>query len=242
LRSCWATTTTRRKHNHPQSYNNNNNNNNNSNNTEVGSTPDLARTGNSSARIFASMDSSAPAAPPAFVDPIHSIPSGSGGMGAVSSDDHHHHHGEDLEDLLYQMVVWLCSHEVLVPLQDYVIAKFPLTTTTTKATVADRSDHRHRRHAAARHDRNLVTEHKSDDHANDLVRLDHHLGSSDNNDWMILRELLDSDCLSGRISVPACCWKTGLDPVKVYQLVARRPQQLRVVTRLPVPGDDWEEL
>ena len=201
LRLCRAATTTR-KHNH--SFN--------SGVTEVASIG-----GGAGAHIFASVDSAATAGA-AFVDPIHSILRG--GMEVVSSDeDHHHHHhdAEDLEDLLYQMVVWLCSHEVLVQLQDYLMAKFPLTNNV------DRSDRQ--QHPAG--------EHKSDA---TNVRLD--LGSDD---W-IWQELLDAECLSGRISVPACCWKTGLDPVKVYQLVSRHPQQLRLVTRLPVRGDDWEEL
>jgi len=151
-------------------------------------------------------------------------------------DDERVPNADDLEELLYQMVVWLCSHEVLVQLQDYLVAKFVLGTNSNGAVEAARtidedeslhqqfeSNIRHQRHQHA-------GERKSD--AN--VRLD--LLS----DELLFQELLESDCLSGKITVQACCWKTGLDPVKLYQLVNRSPQQIRIVTRVPCKGDDWD--
>ena len=57
-------------------------------------------------------------------------------------------------------------------------------------------------------------------------------------DDALFRELLGSDCLTGKISVAACCWKTGLDPAKLVAFVARS-SHLRLVTRVPAAGDDW---
>ena len=179
-----------------------------------------------------------------FVDPILGA-AGNNGIVFASSDERHRL-TDDPEDLLYQMVVWLCSHEVLVQLQDYLIAKFPSTTVATNTSMDRDAENRQQEQQQFLGDDNnnsnpdrrnnynhdTAGEHKSDTH----LRLD--LLSDD----LILQELIESDCfLSGRISVSACCWKTGLDPGKLYQLVARCPQQLRIVTRLPARGDDWDE-
>jgi len=155
---------------------------------------------------------------------------------AVGADDHRGvlPKADDIEELLYQMVVWLCSHEVLVQLQDYLLAKLPAGdgSVADSARTIDENESMHQEldETNPRYHTQHYAERKSDSN----LRLD--LLSDD----LLVQELLDSDCCTGRVTVQACCWKTGMDPIKLYQLVARCPKQLRLVTRVPYPGDDWE--
>jgi hypothetical protein len=60
----------------------------------------------------------------------------------------------------------------------------------------------------------------------------------DPEEWLLAQK----DCWTGRISIPACSWKTGLDESLIRALVARHPRTLRIVCRAPVPGDDdWSD-
>jgi hypothetical protein len=57
-------------------------------------------------------------------------------------------------------------------------------------------------------------------------------------EWLLAQK----DFWTGRISIPACCWKTGLDKRLLCALVARHPQALRIVWRATLPGDDdWSD-
>jgi len=58
-------------------------------------------------------------------------------------------------------------------------------------------------------------------------------------DESLFRELLESDCLNGDISIPALSWRLGLDKTKVRSW-ALRHRRIRIVSRIAKPGDDWE--
>jgi hypothetical protein len=59
-------------------------------------------------------------------------------------------------------------------------------------------------------------------------------------DENLFRELLESDFLNGNVSIPALCWRLALDPQKLRSWGLRHTR-IRVVSRIPAPGDDWEE-
>ena len=58
-------------------------------------------------------------------------------------------------------------------------------------------------------------------------------------DQKLFRELLDSDFLNGDVSIMALSWRLGLDPNKVRSWGLRH-RRVRVVSRAPKPGDDWD--
>lgn len=119
------------------------------------------------------------------------------------------------------MVVWLSSHEVLIQLQDYLVVLLsPRDPDSSWSTTIDENKSTQRVDGYA--------ERKSDC----SFRLD---ALSDD---LLFQELLESDCLTGKVSVTACCWKTGIDPVKLRSFVARH-ERIRLVTRVPIMGDDW---
>jgi hypothetical protein len=123
---------------------------------------------------------------------------------------------DDLEDIVYQLVVWLCSHQVVVQLQDYLISAMHPDSWRRKRIPAEN-------HATDRH-----SERKSDSHG----RLD------SLSDEGLYRVLWESDCLSGTVSMPACCWKLSIDPVKLQSFLTRN-EFIRCVRRIPMAGDDW---
>ena len=58
-------------------------------------------------------------------------------------------------------------------------------------------------------------------------------------DENLFRELLESGFLNGDISIMALSWRLGLDQQKVRSFGFRH-SRIRVVSRVPAPGDDWE--
>jgi hypothetical protein len=58
-------------------------------------------------------------------------------------------------------------------------------------------------------------------------------------DESLFRELLESGFLNGDVSVMALSWRTGLDLQKLKSW-ALRHSRIRMISRIPVPGDDWE--
>jgi hypothetical protein len=55
----------------------------------------------------------------------------------------------------------------------------------------------------------------------------------------LFRELLESDVLNGDISIIALSWRLGLDQQKLRSW-GMRHGRIRVVSRVPASGDDWE--
>ena len=64
-------------------------------------------------------------------------------------------------------------------------------------------------------------------------------GGHSDADENLFRELLDSNFLNGDISSMALSWRLGLDQQKVRSWGIRH-RRIRVVSRIPKPGDDWD--
>lgn len=58
-------------------------------------------------------------------------------------------------------------------------------------------------------------------------------------DEKFFRELMESEFLNGNVSIMAVSWRLGFDQQKVRSW-ALRHNRVRVVSRLPATGDDWE--
>jgi hypothetical protein len=113
-----------------------------------------------------------------------------------------------LEELLYQMTIWLYSHRVVIQLQEYLVA----TTTPPVGRFTIDED------ASAEYD---GTERKMDSN----LRLDRL------SDDLLYKELLASGCLEGK-SLQACSWQTGIDPNRLRTFALQHPQ-MRLMVRAP---------
>jgi hypothetical protein len=119
---------------------------------------------------------------------------------------------EELEELLYAMAIWLLSHRVLSQVQEYLL-------------VVEKSDDAN---AAYYNSTNIVATHSNNPA----------IGSSDTGETLF-RELLESDLLNGNFSVSALSWRLGFDPPKLRSWACRH-ERIRIISRIPAPGDDWE--
>jgi hypothetical protein len=119
---------------------------------------------------------------------------------------------QELEDLLFQIVVYLCSRGVLVQLQDYIVSK--VSQEDLKATNTNQECE--------------TSERKCDSYVT-MDKL---------SDDLVFSEMDECGCLSGKVSVTACSWKIGIEAFKILELVSRN-SHLQIVTRIPCVGDDW---
>lgn len=123
--------------------------------------------------------------------------------------DHNMASMEDLEDTLFQLTVWLCSHRVLVHLNEYLVA----TASSTASSSSERDE-----------------------------RMEQKMAEKDlSSDEALFQELMELDCLTGSISLPACSWRIGID-IPRLRAFAERHAQIRVVHRPFQVGDDWGRL
>ena len=123
-------------------------------------------------------------------------------------------HLEALEELLYQMTIWLYSHQVLVQLEEYLV--------TTTASPASRYTINEDESTGGQDE----GEHKGDSN----LRLDQLCNDS------LYKELLDSGCLEGT-SLRLCSWQTGIDLQRLREFALQHPH-LRLIVRAPDGLDD----
>ena len=114
---------------------------------------------------------------------------------------------------LYQMVVWLCSHSVLVGLQEYLVKIDSNRTSSSDLGARDDNDD-----PEGKHDSNASLSSLSDS--------------------KLLAELQETGCLTGTVSIQACSWKLGIDRNVLLSRVTQL-RTVRIVRRIPLPGDDW---
>lgn len=137
-------------------------------------------------------------------------------------------HIEYLEERLYQMALWLVSHRVLIRQEDYLVA------VVTTSTGGSGSGSAATAGGANSSDATPATGalHQQESKVEPGTRLDNVT------DDLLYKELMDSGCLGGKVSLQACCWRTGLHVHKL-KAFAFRHDQIRIVTRVPTTGDDW---
>ena len=122
-----------------------------------------------------------------------------------------------LEDLLFEMTIWLCAHKVLVQVEEYLVGT-TVSSTGGRQQVIDEEI--------------VVTSTLSSaaEHKTDLPRT---------NSWMedeqdvLYKELLDAGCLEGDMSLPACSWQIRVDSPRLRAFAIQHPL-IRLVSRVPV--------
>jgi hypothetical protein len=119
---------------------------------------------------------------------------------------------EALEELLYNMAVWLCARNVLSHSLEFLVLVDHKQTTTT-ADVSRR--------------RNSSASDKGEKKADGCT-----------SDESIFNELIEAGCLEGTVALKTCGWKLGMDYQKLRSF-ALRHERIRIVTRVAVEGDEW---
>ena len=130
--------------------------------------------------------------------------------------------GDDLEERLYQIALWLVSHKVLVQQEDY-LATLALNDSSIAETILE---------SAKATTRGTGQQHYTDSKAEFGLRFDYVT------DELLYREMVDSECLGGKVSLQACSWRMGLNIHKL-RAFALRHDRIRIITRVPMAGDDW---
>jgi len=180
----------------------------------------------------------------------------------TTQDPHHHppppmsvHEWlKDLEDLLYAITVWLLSREVLVQLQEYMVAvgvQAPSSSSrlqhasmdldesgsslilppsaaenTTSSSGTTSTPTRIPPAAGSSAATNTAANTASNTNKNDL-------------DENLFKELMAMEYLNGDVSIMALSWRLAIDPRKLRHWGLRH-KRVRVISRVPSSGDDWE--
>lgn len=117
-----------------------------------------------------------------------------------------------LEDILFEMIVWLCSNNVLVQLEEYLLVPAANTalgrTTIIEGEAVDAFQHGERK-------------------TDSSLRLDRV------SDEYLFQELYDAGLLGGK-SLISCSWMTGLETQRIRAFALAHPQ-VRIAVRAPQP-------
>ncbi|GAX16621.1 hypothetical protein FisN_23Lh250 [Fistulifera solaris] len=115
-----------------------------------------------------------------------------------------------VEDLLFEMVVWLCANNVLVQLEEYLLV------TTANAAIG----------------RNTIVEGEDkDDFKHSERKTDSSLRLDKISDEYLFTEMFDAGLLNGK-SLISCSWETRLDMQKLRAFALAHPQ-VRIAVRAP---------
>ena len=143
------------------------------------------------------------------------------------------HNLKDLEEVLFSIAVWLLSHKVLVQLQEYMVVVAEVLPPNLIRNVDNES--------ASSIMVSPPTENVRGTSFGSLPTSNSAVKNPNSNDWddNLFKELLEMDYLNGDISIMALSWRMAIDPRKLRRWGLRH-RRVRVISRIPSPGDDWE--
>uniref|UniRef100_A0A7S4K842 Nitrogen permease regulator 3 n=1 Tax=Odontella aurita TaxID=265563 RepID=A0A7S4K842_9STRA len=161
--------------------------------------------------------------------------------------------GQSVEDVVYEMALWLRSHGIIVELREYLTAVDPIggdangalrvesgvDGTTSVAPAPVQAPFAPSSNTAAPSPVEQIALSPTWSHIPDggvaasatVVR-----------EEAIYHELLEAGCLLGTVSTTALCWRFGLDHWRIQRLRewGVKARKLQVITRIPASGDDWD--
>jgi hypothetical protein len=154
---------------------------------------------------------------------------------------------KDLEELLFAIAVWLLSHRVLIQLQEYmvVVAEVSSPYTIGLSGNGDREPMSSVVRApplTAEYARGTTKEHSSAAVASNTTgksKSKSNNANANDLDENLFKELLEMQYLNGDISIMALSWRMAMDPRKLRRWGLRH-KRVRVISRVPSSGDDWE--
>jgi hypothetical protein len=117
-----------------------------------------------------------------------------------------------VEDLLFEMIVWLCANNVLVQLEEYILVT-SANSTIGRNTIVEGEVTEDLRHSERKTDSSLRLDRISDEY--------------------LFTEMFDAGLLNGK-SLISCSWETGLDTQRLRTFALAYPQ-VRIAVRAPQP-------
>ncbi|OEU14830.1 hypothetical protein FRACYDRAFT_241388 [Fragilariopsis cylindrus CCMP1102] len=154
---------------------------------------------------------------------------------------------KDLEELLYAIAIWLLSHGVLTQLQEYMvmvveIEASPPSPSTLKADSSSSLIVPPSLSSISAPPTSLPTTATTSSSSSITPAPGISINRNTNNDFdeNLFKELIEMDYLNGDISIMALSWRMAIDPQKLRRWGLRH-KRIRVVSRVPTYGDDWEQ-
>ena len=154
---------------------------------------------------------------------------------------------KDLEELLYAIAIWLLSHGVLTQLQEYMvmvveIESSPPSPSTLKADSSSSLIVPPSLSSISAPPTSLPTTTTTSSSSSITPALGISINRNTNNDFdeNLFKELIEMDYLNGDISIMALSWRMAIDSQKLRRWGLRH-KRIRVVSRVPTYGDDWEQ-
>lgn len=149
---------------------------------------------------------------------------------------------QELEELLFSIAVWLLSHKVLVQLQEYMVAVAEASSPSLIGINGGGADNDSSSSVMMSPPSSVTENARGSTITSSVAAVSSNAAvKSSNNDWEenLFKELLEMDYLNGDISVMALSWRIAMDPRKLRRWGLRH-KRVRIISRIPSPGDDWE--
>jgi len=126
------------------------------------------------------------------------------------------------EDMAYSMAVWLLAQNVIIELRDYLVATGTLKTEQEKIESINAADHLSPCGESAPNFKSSQS-------------------TSSSSEELLFHELMEADCLDGNKSIPAICYRFGIDRLRMdrFKSWGQRRKLLEIVSRMAYPTDDW---
>ena len=176
-----------------------------------------------------------------------------------------------LENILFSMVVWLRAQNIIIDMRDYLVAKSTVPQMMHNChDDGNHAQHQDDEHNVIPPDnyhaldeikqqnnipQKIDAENSYGDMNSDkkvsggsfdlstssIAHKTSHNKSFFNEEEIIFDMLLKEQCLNGKISVVAICWKYNINKEKIKQFLewGSRTRHVEVITRIPSHGDDW---
>lgn len=146
---------------------------------------------------------------------------------------------DELEDIIYEMSLWLRSHSVIVEVREYLCN---IKRSSNPATPVLPRLFKEEGNAGHADGSKAPTSTQAKMEFGGQKRQQERATTS-NQDELLYRDLLEEndECFCGNISTVALCWKYGLDTwrLKKFKEWCVNEGNVEVVHRIPYTGDDW---
>jgi len=148
-------------------------------------------------------------------------------VGRPASPNHDPEEVEDLEESLFQMTTWLRSRCLITHLVEFLVR------VSSPRAAGENGGHSNNRTEDQRSQTEDASEKKVDGNISSRISFGDRIS-----DDQILQDLIDAECLNGRKSLQACCWRIGIDSMRLRAFCYRDPR-VRIIRRVEADGDDW---
>jgi len=145
--------------------------------------------------------------------------------------------GEELEELLYAIAIWLLSHRILTQLQEFMVMVAIIDPPQSPSLRAETSSSLTGPPSSlpATISSTPTTTNRNNNNNNN-----NNNNSINDPDENLFKELIEMDYLNGDITIMAMSWRMAIDPIKLRRWGLRH-KRVRIISRVQTSTDDWEQ-